>query len=195
MAHKKGKDGEYEIIYEPTPLAKETFINENGEEETKIVDSAERYFNPVDASDRYRIINRNGSTKFTTKEQFWQACDSYFEYCRRTPLKKSEILKSGEAMGAVATREIPRPFDIKGLCAFIGISTATFIKYRDDPNYEQLNHIAETVSNIIDNQNYEYAAIREYDGNVVSKVRGWSDKKEIKSDIETKHVIIGMRVE
>lgn len=100
----------------------------------------------------------------------------YFEWCNKSPVKKNEAIKSGPAAGKIIQIPTQRPYTLQQLCVHIGISLNTFKNYEARDNFLTVTtHIRE----IITANQLEGALVEAYNSNIVARLLGLSDKKEI----------------
>lgn len=100
----------------------------------------------------------------------------YFDWCQKKPFYKREVLKGGIQAGKVIEVAIDRPYTIEGLCVYVGISVKTFYNYEEREDYFQVvTHIRE----IIRQNQLEGAMVESYSPNIVARLLGLSDKKEL----------------
>ncbi|MFV0332410.1 MAG: terminase small subunit [Dysgonomonas sp.] len=113
---------------------------------------------------------------YSTPDKLLEEAYNYFDWCKSNPFHKREVLKGGIRAGEIVEVDIDRPYTIEGLCVYAGISVQTFF------NYEQRNDFFEVVTHIrevIRQNQLEGAIVEAYSPNIVARLLGLSDKKEI----------------
>lgn len=98
---------------------------------------------------------------------------AYFEWCDKTPLIKSELMKSGDRKGEIVDVPLHRPYTLVGLCVYCGISEETFLSYQTDPVFEEL---AKHLRDIVRQHQLEGVSVGTYSGNLVARMQ---DKQEL----------------
>ena len=99
-----------------------------------------------------------------------------FDWCKNNPFYKREVLKGGIQAGRIIKVEVDRPYTIEGLCVFVGISVQTFSNYGEREDFfGVVTHIRE----IIRQNQLEGAMVEAYSPNIVARLLGLSDKREL----------------
>lgn len=113
---------------------------------------------------------------YKTPDLLLEEAYKYFDWCNKNPVKKNEAIKSGPTAGKIIQIPTQRPYTLQGLCVHIGISMDTFKNYslRDD-FLGVTTHIRE----VIQANQLEGAMVEAYNPNIVARMLGLSDKKEI----------------
>lgn len=100
----------------------------------------------------------------------------YFDWCNKNPVKKNEAIKSGPTAGKIIQIPTQRPYTIQQLCVYIGISLNTFKNYETRDNFLTVTtHIRE----IIQANQLEGAMVEAYNHNIVARLLGLSEKKDV----------------
>lgn len=100
----------------------------------------------------------------------------YFAWCDKNPWYKNEAIKSGPNAGNIIKVPASRPYTIEQLCVYMGISRRTFDLYADRDSFMPVvTHIRE----IITANQLEGAMVEAYSQNIVARLLGLSDKKEL----------------
>lgn len=106
------------------------------------------------------------------------AAYKYFDWCNNNPIKKDEVLKGGVRAGYIVKVKTDRPYTLIGLCNHIGIGKRTFDDYCNRNDFSPITtHIRE----IIQQNQIEGAMVGTYKENIVARLLGLVDKKEIES--------------
>lgn len=100
---------------------------------------------------------------------------NYFDWCKKNPFHKREVIKSGIRAGDVIKVEVDRPYTIEGFCVYAGISVQTFSNYGEREDYfAVVTHVRE----VIRQNQLEGAIVEAYSPNIVARLLGLADKKE-----------------
>lgn len=124
------------------------------------------------------------------------AAQKYFEWAVANPITKTEAIKGGNMAGQLVQIEVPRPWTLQALLAWMNISTKQWHKYRSDMEYIEFHNVCDFIENCIRTQKMEHAMVGNYNANVVMRDIGVSENKtvETKSSVEVVHKVIGMRI-
>jgi len=107
----------------------------------------------------------------------YTACCEYFQWASDNPLMAVELVKyQGEARQVKVPKM--RAMTIAGLCNFLDISTSTWSSYRTSPDFLG---VTERVESIIYVQKFEGAAADLFNGNIIARELGLTDRQEVKS--------------
>ncbi len=132
---------------------------------------------PPKGNEYYKRRQKDGRELiYKTPDELLQEAYKYFEWCYKKPWYKNEAIKSGPNAGKIIKVPTSRPYTIEGLCVYAGISVQTFF------NYEQRNDFLEVVTHIrevIRQNQLEGAMVEAYSSNIVARLLGLSDKKEL----------------
>lgn len=113
---------------------------------------------------------------FATPEDLLAKAYEYFDWCEDNPRYKREAIKSGIKAGEVIKIEVDRPYTIEGLCVYAGISISTFYNYEERKDFlNVITHVRE----IIRQNQLEGAMVETYSPNIVARLLGLSDKREL----------------
>jgi hypothetical protein len=123
--------------------------------------------------------NPSKPKKFEKPEDLWNAAVEYFDWCIANPWIKKEPIKSGEMVGTFMNVETPRPFTIKGLCVFHGITSSAYYVYRTNENYKTYFETCKMIDEIVYTQKFEGAAVGSFNPNFIGKDLGLVEKQEI----------------
>lgn len=115
---------------------------------------------------------------YSTPEELLEKAYSYFIWCDKTPLKRSEVLKGGVKAGKVVKISLDRPYTLVGMCNYLGISKRTFDNYEERKDYLP---ITTYIRDIIQQNQIEGAVVGNYNANIVARLLGLVDKQEVES--------------
>lgn len=91
---------------------------------------------------------------FETPEQLLKACEEYYEWVDKNPLKEEKLFHHQGEITRTHIKKM-RPMTIKGLCIFLGIADNTWVRYRTKEDFKPA--IAE-IESIIYTHKFEGAA-------------------------------------
>lgn len=126
-----------------------------------------------------RPVNFQQRKIFETPEELWDAACEYFEWCDDNPIPEEKSSASGQAGVQRWDIEHPRPYTISGLCAFIGIITATWRSWR--ASREDLKEVIGVIDEIIYTNKLEGAAVGHFNAMIVSRALRLGDNLDITS--------------
>lgn len=104
-----------------------------------------------------------------------EACCEYFVWATETPLKETKI---GWYEGDASEHEIGRmrPFTVRGLCIYLGISQKTWFTWRESPD---LGAVCEWVDEVIKEQKFAGAVAGLMNASIIARDLGLADKKDV----------------
>lgn len=115
---------------------------------------------------------------FENGEEILAQFEDYTRYCKRNPIEKPELLKSGLMAGTVVGIKVPRPQSLVGFCIFLGIHRGTWYDWKKAGKYSD---ILSRIEDRIFRQQADGAQIDMYNASIVARRLGMTDKKEIKT--------------
>jgi len=127
--------------------------------------------------------------KFETPADLWAAAIAYFKWNIENPCIKKDVCKSGENVGTAIEIEIERPLTIRGFCNHASIGYSTFNDYETRENFKEYSEVIKRIKLIIEDYLITGAAIGTYKENLVSRLTGLAEKKEVEVNT-TKNVIV-----
>lgn len=123
----------------------------------------------------YLLRSKDGRDKiFPDPEILAEACNEYFSWCIKNPLKEEQIVKLKDSFQRVKVSKM-RPFTLEGMCNFIDISLEAFKNYEKRQDFIALTT---RIRQIIDNQQLEGAAAGFLNPNIIARKLGLADKKD-----------------
>jgi hypothetical protein len=117
--------------------------------------------------------------KFEDPEVLWSACEEYFDWVARTPLKEDRLVRG--PTGKVTHRKLERmrAMSLQALCIFLDLSHATWHRYRSRDGFGEIMNRAESV---IRTQKFEGAAARLLAGNIIARDIRLGEREATDSD-------------
>lgn len=103
---------------------------------------------------------------------------------RYTVVELAELINDYfEFMDEQTINEKPKPFTDSGLCAFLGISTTTLTRWKEDEEYKE---IFEFVDNIVYDHTLSHSLAKVYSEQVSIRLLGLADKQDhnVKTEAE-----------
>lgn len=105
-----------------------------------------------------------------------EAC-RYFQWMDTHPLKEQVLFHyKGQVIPSTANKM--RPYTLKGLATFLGVTEGTFRLWKNGSN-EELAEVMEFIDQIIFTQKFEGAAANLLNGNIISRDLGLAEKREL----------------
>lgn len=124
---------------------------------------------------------------FETPDELWIKAEEYFEWCDDNPWYKNEVLRSGDRAGDIIAIPTERPYTIKGLCVFIGITTQTLSNYgkkedkKEQPQEIDFFGVVTHIKNILYTQKFEGATVGVFNPNIIAMDLGLTAKQDVMS--------------
>lgn len=128
-----------------------------------------------DAKKYYKKRNKDGSESSYTPARLLKQAYKYFDWSKKNPLKRREILKTGSQAGNVVMVDVERPYTLVGLCNYIGISEKTFRQYEADEAYAP---IASHIKDVIVQDLLESALVDSYNPTIIARMLNLIDKQD-----------------
>ena len=127
---------------------------------------------------------------FESPEQLAQLAIDYMEECDNNPWEKLEQVKQplrpykneeGEQVTPSNIVAIPteRPYSIKGLCSFLGITFQAWKNYQTLDSHKDFFEIATRIEELIQTQQFEGAAVGAFNSSIIARTLGLVDKQEV----------------
>ncbi|HEY1056362.1 MAG TPA: DNA-packaging protein [Emticicia sp.] len=130
----------------------------------------------------WRLRTTHGRSRiFKTPKSLVEACNEYFEWCLKNPLKEQQVFHHQGQITKTSVNKM-RPFSLEGLCNYLDISLNTFKNYEER---EDFLIVTTRVRQIIDNQQFEGAAAGFLNPNIIARKLGLVDKKDMTTDGES----------
>jgi len=125
----------------------------------------------------WKLRTKHGRDKiFESPEIFIESSYDYFDKCDENPWNKMEVVKSGDNAGQLLPVPTQKPYTLKGLCIFLGITEQTFLNYEKEESYKDFFEVFTHVRNIIENNQLEGATVGAYNANIVGRLLGLVDR-------------------
>ena len=129
---------------------------------------------------------------FESPEQLAQLAIDYMEECDNNPWEKLEQVKQplkqyknekGEQVTQPNIVAIPteRPYSIKGLCSFLGITFQTWKNYQTLDSHKDFFEITTRIEELIQTQQFEGAAVGAFNSSIIARTLGLVDKTDMTS--------------
>jgi hypothetical protein len=114
---------------------------------------------------------------YETPEELLSDCEDYLtETSNRKWIKKDWVGKDAIPVD----RETDAPFTMTGLYVFLDIDPETWANYR---KREEFFGVCTRIERIITTQKVEGAAVGAYNANIVSRLEGLADRKEVEKKV------------
>lgn len=128
----------------------------------------------------WRLRKKNGSVTKYQPGELLDKFEEYVDYCLRNPLQELQLVKFKEHYEEADVAKM-RAMSVKGFCTFAGISESTFNYYKRKLD---LAEEAELIQLYCENAQYEGAAAGLLQHQIVARMIGLADKKEMKVTVE-----------
>lgn len=140
----------------------------------------------------WKLRSKHGRDKlFASPVLLWEAACEYFQWCRRTPLYKSEAFAY---QGKIRLKSIPimRAMTMGQLCFYLNCNEAYFRIFKSQSGEidKDFNTVIHDIEQVIYTQKFQGAAAGLLNPNIISRDLGLSDKTDITSNGETVGQII-----
>lgn len=128
-----------------------------------------------------------------TALELWTRICAYFKYCDDNPIRIKKVILTGAASGDIVYDEKPRPYTIKGLCAYCGVLEEDLKRVRQAKfmGSDYYAVVSKTLY-IIHDQIITYAMIGEFSPVFSSKVLGIDKEDNTPRDIIKVEIIHGL---
>lgn len=126
-----------------------------------------------------------------TPAQFEKAWKDYFDHCDNNPWYKNEAIKSGEFAGQLVKIPTARPYSEIGFCAFHDLGEkylcqlSETLEGKESKEEKELSYILTRARAKCYNQKFEGASVGAFNANIIARVLGLSDKKDITTNGES----------
>lgn len=140
----------------------------------------------------WKLRSKHGRDKlFNNPKLLLAACEEYFHWVDAHPWFKTEQLKKARqdtrTKKWITTVQVPtaRPYTIQGLCRYLDCNTMWFNQFeksltgKEDESSKGFSIIITHVREIIYQQKFEGAAVGAFNGNIIARELGLSDKNEL----------------
>ena len=116
---------------------------------------------------------------FSDPEILWKECEGYFEWVEANPLYEA---KAFAFQGMVTVEKVPkmRAMTLAGMCLHLGIDETTWREYR---KLKDFSTVCTRVEATLDSQKLEGAAADLLNANIIARVLGLTDKKDLNHDV------------
>lgn len=122
-----------------------------------------------------------------TAETLWAKFLEYMEYNSQQSWSKEDFIRSGPGAGTKVYIDTPNPASITGFALFAGMSKAGFDKMYETAktraNEDELVSVITQIREEITQSQIDGASANIYNANIVARVTGLVDKKEM--DVKT----------
>lgn len=127
---------------------------------------------------------------FAEPDLMWSEALKYFQWCNDNPEKKAELVKyeGGAYEHGVSVKRL---YTMQGLCLFLNVNTAYFrqfkaaLRAKGQENWTQkdmdFSTVIQMIEDTVENQQVSGAASGFFNGNIISRLVGLVDKKDITS--------------
>ncbi len=119
-----------------------------------------------------RIYNQR-PRRFNSPDELWEAFCDYVEYCEKNPWYKTEPTKQGLVQVPVG-----KPLTFMGFSAYCGLTHQGLLNYGELKGREDFFEIFTRIREIIDNHQYEGAAVGVYNHTLIARRLGLVDKRQ-----------------
>lgn len=127
---------------------------------------------------------------FTDPKKMLGAACEYFNWCDENPIMKAEnkVIAMGHNMGSsVELHEEPlrRPYSLLGVCRYMDVNSAYLRQFENTETYKGNKDFATVISKIkeiVADQQFEGATAGQFNANIISRMLGLVDKKDITTD-------------
>lgn len=140
----------------------------------------------------WKLRSKHGRDKlFASPQLLLKACQEYFDWVDSHPWYKTEQLKRArqdpKTKKWVSTIQVPtaRPYTIQGLCRYLDCNTLWLNQFekalegKEDEESRDFSKIVTHVREVIYQQKFEGAAVGAFNGNIIARELGLSDRSEL----------------
>lgn len=121
--------------------------------------------------------NPNQTHIFATPLDMWEAACEYFEWMSSRPQYEDKVF---QYMGSIthAKLEHPRPFTLKGIRLYFGMSIFVWQSYKEKRGPE-FTQVCELIEDVIYQQKFEGASVSFFNSAIIARDLGLQDRQEI----------------
>jgi len=142
---------------------------------------------PAPKGNKFWLLrSKHGRDKlFASPELLWRAACEYFQWVENNPI----IAEDNKGTKNINTVKFNRPFTIKGFLLYCDASEHWLTEFKKNATEDYL-YIIHKIEAIIYNQKFEGAVVGIYNGNIIARDLGLTDKALIEQNtiIEYKNV-------
>lgn len=138
----------------------------------------------------FEIRSVHGREKiFANAELMWAEALKYFEWCDANPEKRAELVKY-EGSAVEEEVSVKRLYTLYGLTRFLNVNTVYFAQFRGalrskpqplSPQDQDFSKVITMIYDTIEDQQVSGAASGFFNGNIISRLVGLVDKKDVTS--------------
>jgi|SRR6478735_7660605 len=110
--------------------------------------------------------------------KLWQEFQDYCQYCKDNPIEIEDWVGKD---AVYIIRKKPLPMTMQGFCLFIGASYAWWKKFRNQQHCPEFVAVLHAIEDGISNQQISGAAAGLYQQNIVARINGLVDRKEVEN--------------
>jgi len=140
----------------------------------------------------WEIRSIHGREKiFAEPDLMWAEALKYFEWCHNNPEKRAELVKY-EGSAVEEEVSVKRLYTMHGLCRFLNVNTAYFrqfeaaLRAKGKENWSQkdmdFSTVIQLIKDTVEEQQIAGAASGFFNGNIISRLVGLVDKKDVTSN-------------
>lgn len=122
--------------------------------------------------------------KAYTPDQWSDVFVKYLESIEDKVWNKKEAIKSGDMVGKLIDVPTVSPPTIRAFCVFANVSHQTFLNYESREGYDEYFELTTRMRDVIESAQLEGALVMAYSQNIVARLQGLADKKEIKGKMD-----------
>lgn len=136
----------------------------------------------------WRVRSKIGADKiFKNPKTMWSEAVRYFEYCDANPEQRAELVKY-EGGAKEVNVSVKRLYTLMGVCRFLHINTGYFAEFKrqiaarsnkPDKDDNAFSVVIKSIEETIQDQQISGAASGFFNGNIISRLVGLVDKKDI----------------
>lgn len=109
---------------------------------------------------------------YESPDELWACAVEYFEWAEKNPLLEQLVFHNkGEIVKTTVDR--PRAMTVRGLCVYLGIGKSTFYDYQNRPEFTE---VCEKITEVMNTQKYEGAAVGFFSQSIVARDLGLNEK-------------------
>jgi hypothetical protein len=152
------------------------------------------YMDAMTGNSWWQIRSKHGRDRlFESPQLMWEAALQYFNWCEDNPEKRAELVKY-EGSAVEEEVSVKRLYTLIGVCLYMGASASYFrafkagIRAKDPqkvtPQDKDFLTVINLIEETVENQQVSGAASGFFNGNIISRLVGLVDKKDVTSGDE-----------
>jgi len=142
----------------------------------------------------WQMINLRKDTMYVdTAEAMWERACEYFTWCDENPVTWNSTIMSGTKGGSKVENESPRPYSVRAMCLFCGLSEGYIASVRSSKDQSSDYYLViSKVLSLIYVQNLDYATAGVFNPIFTSKLLNLGEDNEVSEPSKVEIITLGI---